>query len=92
MHDGGVVRDGVGDGGGGTGEAVQHVHVGLPQRGGLNNRLVAVVIVLATIRTYHHLGLTRKTPRHSVSCCRLPSPATVCAACSGPSSAWQCQA
>jgi len=61
---------------------------------GLNNRLVAiVVIVLATIRTYHHLGLTRKTPRHSVSCCSpLPSPATVCAACSGPSSAWQCQA
>ena len=33
MHDGGVVRDGVGDGGGG-GEAVEHVHVGLP-RGGL---------------------------------------------------------
>ena len=91
MHDGGVVRDGVGDGGGGGGEAVEHVHVGLP-RGGLNNRLVAVVIVLATIRTYHHLGLTRKTPRHSVSCCRLPSPATVCAACSGPASAWQCQA
>ena len=34
MHDGGVVRDGVGDGGGGGGEAVEHVHVGLP-RGGL---------------------------------------------------------
>ena len=31
MHDVGVVRDGVGDGGGGTGEAVQHVHVGLPR-------------------------------------------------------------
>ena len=58
----------------------------------ITTRLVAVVIVLATIRTYHHLGLTRKTPRHSVSCCRLPSPATVCVACSGPASAWQCQA
>ena len=58
-----------------------------------NDRLVAFVIVLATIRTYHlHLCLTRKTPRHSVSCCRLPSPATVCVACSGPASAWQCQA
>ena len=34
MHDGGVVRDGVdGDGGGVTGEAVQHhVHVGLPHQ------------------------------------------------------------
>jgi len=59
----------------------------------ITTRLVAVVIVLATIRTYHHLvTLTRRTPRHSVSCYKLPSPATVCAVCSGPASAWQCQA
>ena len=58
-----------------------------------NDRLVAVVILLATIRTYHHfVTLTRRTPRHSVSCYKLPSPATVCAACSVPASAWQCQA
>jgi len=93
VHDGGVVRDGV----------VMVVAVGRPLNMSMsaspevasekrNDRLVAVVILLATIRTYHHLGLTRKTPRHSVSCCRLPSPATVCAACSVPASAWQCQA
>ena len=89
----GVVQDGDG---GGVGEAIhQHVHDHDLPRGGANKvmQLVAFVILVATIRTYHHLGLlTRKTPRHSVSCCRLPSPAAVCAACSGPASAWQCQA
>ena len=53
MHDGGVVRGGVGDGGGG-GEAVEHVHVGLP-RDGLSEEERPASGVRHRARHYPHL-------------------------------------